>query len=216
MRSDQKVKIQFASVAKWIKASVYETEDCGFESHRGLKVYDDVMMNNPNVPAMIVSPETASVIVKTHKQKYGMSAGHVVCTSGGFDPLHVGHLRCLQAASMLKGQNGLLVVIVNNDAWLKRKKGYSFMPLDERVELIASLRGVDYVVPWERPFDDVGKAIECIRPDIFAKGGSSFTPIPEQGSCDSIGCALVFGIGGNTKAQSSSELVAKMQVPSKE
>lgn len=168
-------------------------------------------MNHPSTPAMIVSAETMGSIVKIEKEKHQHGPAHIVCCSGGFDPLHIGHLRHLQAAALLKGPNGILIVIVNGDGWLRTKKGYSFMPLDERVELIAAIRGVDYVVPWSRPFEDVGGAISLIKPTIFAKGGSGFVPVPEQKTCDQVGCSLVFGIGGNTKLQSSSKLVAKMQ-----
>lgn len=117
---------------------------------------------------------------------------------------------------MLKGNNGLFVVIVNGDGFLKRKKGYAFMSLEERMELVAALRGVDYVVPWDDGSQFVTGAIEIIKPNIFAKGGdrSTIENVPEYDACVRVGCHVVFGIGGNTKAQSSSELVQKMQVRS--
>ena len=61
-------------------------------------------------------------------------ANKLVMVSGGFDPLHVGHLRMFQEASKL----GDLVVVLNSDAWLMRKKGFIFMPFEERAELIAA------------------------------------------------------------------------------
>jgi cytidyltransferase-like protein len=165
-------------------------------------------------PAMITEPRTVASIFEAHKARHG---GHVplVSTSGGFDPLHVGHLRCIQAASMLKGENGLFVVIVNGDGFLQRKKGYVFMPLEERLELVAALRGVDYVVPWDDGSQFVTGAIEAIRPNIFAKGGDRSTAgdVPEFDTCVKLGCHVVFGIGGGHKVQSSSELVQKMQRP---
>jgi cytidyltransferase-like protein len=165
-------------------------------------------------PAMITTPETVASLFDAHKKRHG---GHValVSTSGGFDPMHVGHLRCIQAASMLKGENGLFVVIVNGDGFLKRKKGYVFMPLDERMELVAAMRGVDYVVPWDDGGQFVTGAIEVIRPNIFAKGGDRSTSenVPEFDTCIKLGCAVVFGIGGHVKVQSSSDLVTKMQLP---
>jgi D-beta-D-heptose 7-phosphate kinase/D-beta-D-heptose 1-phosphate adenosyltransferase len=165
---------------------------------------------------MITTPETVASLFAAHKARHG---GHcpLVSTSGGFDPLHVGHLRCIQAASMLKGQNGLFVVIVNGDGFLKRKKGYVFMPLDERMELVASMRGVDYVVPWDDGSQFVTGAIEIIKPNIFAKGGDRSTAenVPEFDTCIKLGCAVVFGIGGHVKVQSSSDLVEKMQEPKK-
>jgi cytidyltransferase-like protein len=165
-------------------------------------------------PAMITSPETVASLFEAHKRRNG---GHVplVSTSGGFDPLHIGHLRCIQAASMLKGDNGLFVVIVNGDGFLMRKKGYVFMPQEERLELVAALRGVDYVVAWDDGGQFVTGAIEIIKPNIFAKGGDRSTAenVPEYDTCMKVGCHVVFGIGGHTKVQSSSDLVQKMQQP---
>jgi D-beta-D-heptose 7-phosphate kinase/D-beta-D-heptose 1-phosphate adenosyltransferase len=163
---------------------------------------------------MITSPETVASLFEAHKRRNG---GHVplVSTSGGFDPLHIGHLRCIQAASMLKGDNGLFVVIVNGDGFLMRKKGYVFMPQEERLELVAALRGVDYVVAWDDGGQFVTGAIEIIKPNIFAKGGDRSTAenVPEYDTCMKVGCHVVFGIGGHTKVQSSSDLVQKMQQP---
>lgn len=165
---------------------------------------------------MITSPHTVALIFEAHKARHG---GHVplVSTSGGFDPLHVGHLRCIHAASMLKGENGLFVVIVNGDGFLTRKKGYVFMPLQERLELVAALRGVDYVVSWDDGSQFVTGAIEIIKPNIFAKGGDRSTAenVPEYDTCVKVGCHVVFGIGGHEKVQSSSELVQNMQKPKK-
>jgi cytidyltransferase-like protein len=139
----------------------------------------------------------------------------LVSTSGAMDPFHVGHLRCIQSASMLKGDKGLFVVIVNGDGFLMRKKGYVFMPLEERMEIIAGLKGVDYVVPWDDGSQFVTEAIKVMRPNIFAKGGDRSTAenVPEFSACVEIGCSVVFGIGGQSKVQSSSLLVEKYQRP---
>ena len=163
---------------------------------------------------MISSPETVASIFEAHKGRHGQGVP-LVSTSGGFDPMHIGHLKCIQAAAMLKGDKGLFVVIVNGDGFLKRKKGYVFMPLEERLELVASLRGVDYVVPWDDGGQFVTGAIEIIRPNIFAKGGdrSVAENVPEYDTCVKVGCYVVFGIGGHTKVQSSSDLVQKMALP---
>jgi glycerol-3-phosphate cytidylyltransferase-like family protein len=134
----------------------------------------------------------------------------LVCTSGAFDPLCVGELKSILTASMLKGENGLFVVVVNGDSFLQKKKGFSFMPLNERMEIIASIKGVDYVVPWDDETLTVIGAIDLIRPNIFAKGGNkSKANVPEYDRCLEIGCGVVFGMGGHETIRSKSTLVAK-------
>lgn len=167
-------------------------------------------------PALITSIESVGLIYEKHRLLYG-NCVPLVATSGGFDPLHVGHLRCLRASSMLKGDVGLFTVIVNGDGFLMRKKGYVFMPLEERMELIAAIGGIDYVVAWDDGGQYVTGALNTIKPNIFAKGGerSSVENVPEKLTCDKIGCQIVFGIGGTSRIQSSSELIKNLQVPDK-
>lgn len=136
----------------------------------------------------------------------------VVATSGGFDPLHVGHLRCIQSSADL---GDVLVVIVNGDGFLLRKKGYAFMPLDERLEIISGLAGVSHVLSWDDGSQTVGGALAVLRPDIFAKGGDRSSPsciAPcELALCEQIGCRIAYGVGGSEKAQSSSALCSRFQ-----
>jgi D-beta-D-heptose 7-phosphate kinase/D-beta-D-heptose 1-phosphate adenosyltransferase len=132
-----------------------------------------------------------------------------VTTSGGFDPLHVGHLRCIQESAAIALQHKVpLVVIVNGDGFLARKKGYAFMPEMERAEIIAGIAGVDAVVLWDDGTQFVTGALEILRPIVFAKGGDrdSAANVPEFDLCEQIGCKVVFGVGGG-KVQSSSDLV---------
>ena len=129
-------------------------------------------------------------------------------TSGGFDPLHIGHLRCIQDTVRLANDRHaypvrmkpVVLVLVNCDKFLEKKKGYAFMPLEERMEIISGIKGVDYVVPWHMLEDDntVQKAIELIRPKVFTKGGDRVdeSTIPEWGVCQSVGCKVLTGIGG--------------------
>ena len=132
-----------------------------------------------------------------------------VTTSGGFDPMHVGHLRCLQASASLAHNNKLpLVVIVNGDGFLNRKKGFAFMPEMERAEIIAGVAGVDAVVLWDDGTQFVTGALEILRPVYFTKGGDrdSAENVPEFDLCERSGCKVMFGVGGG-KIQSSSDLV---------
>ena len=133
------------------------------------------------------------------------------CTSGGFDPLHVGHLRCIRESAVMCSEkdHGIFVVIVNGDGFLQRKKGYSFMNHEERMEIVAGVEGVDYVLGWDDGSQFVTEAIRKLRPDYFTKGGdrNNATNVPEFELCEEIGCKVIFNVGGG-KIQSSSELAA--------
>ncbi len=131
-----------------------------------------------------------------------------VVVSGGFDPLHVGHIRYFRKA---KGLGNELVVILNSDKFLLNKKRYIFMPYKERKEIIESIRCVDKVVPCIDNDQSVCKTLEKIRPDIFAKGGDrTLLNIPEKEVCERLGIKMIFRVGGG-KIQSSSWLVDKIR-----
>lgn len=134
----------------------------------------------------------------------------VVAVSGGFDPIHVGHVRLFREAKKLGDE---LVVILNNDNWLKKKKGYVFMTDKERKEVIEAFDSVDRVFITEHAggTDDMSvcDALRKLRPHIFANGGDRVkTNIPEVPVCREIGCKMVFNIGPGGKVQSSSWLLA--------
>lgn len=134
----------------------------------------------------------------------------VVAVSGGFDPLHVGHIKLFRAA---KKNGDELLVILNNDNWLRQKKGFAFMPQRERKALIQAIAAVDRVIVSrhpKRPKDmSVSRELLLARPDIFANGGDrNIKNIPEAETCRKIGCRMIFGIGGNWKIQSSSKLLS--------
>ena len=133
------------------------------------------------------------------------------CTSGGFDPLHVGHLRCIrETAEMCQKKFGVFVVIVNGDGFLNRKKGYSFMPHDERMEIVSAIEGVDFVLGWDDGSQFVTEAIRELKPRFFTKGGdrNNASNVPEFDLCEEIGCEVIFNVGGG-KVQSSSELAQR-------
>ena len=135
----------------------------------------------------------------------------VVAVSGGFDPVHIGHVHLFRDARALGDK---LVVILNDDEWLKRKKGYVFMPENERKELLESIRYVDEVVIREpRETYDVCHMLEKLDIDIFANGGNdrnSEETVPEFGVCKAKGIKMVYNIGDVGKPQSSSWLVKNL------
>ncbi|KKP85779.1 hypothetical protein A3B84_00905 [Candidatus Nomurabacteria bacterium RIFCSPHIGHO2_02_FULL_35_13] len=135
----------------------------------------------------------------------------VVMVSGGFDPIHIGHVRMFEEAKKLGDE---LVVVINNDNWLKLKKGYAFMPERERKEIIEAFKAVDRVVlsGHKKNTKDISisKELRAVRPHIFAKGGDRHCgniPTPEVLVCNEIGCKIVNDIGFGGKVQSSSKLL---------
>jgi len=135
----------------------------------------------------------------------------VVAVSGGFDPSHVGHIRMIREAKNLGDR---LVVILNNDHWLKKKKGYAFMSQEERKELLEAIVGVDEVIVTnhkENPDDmSISEELLLLRPHIFANGGDRrLDNIPEVAVCSQIQCRMIFNVGRGGKLQSSSSLVER-------
>ena len=126
-----------------------------------------------------------------------------VAISGGFDPLHRGHMDYIQEAAKL----GDVIIILNSDDWLLRKKGYVFMPFEERAYILSKIVGVKEVVSVDDRDDTVCEALIRIKPDAFAKGGDR-TPhnTPEQEVCGWMGIEMIWDVGGG-KTQASSCLV---------
>ena len=147
----------------------------------------------------------AAVIVELNEFP-GLRAdlGTIVATSGGYDPLHPGHASCLLDSSRY---GDTLVVIVNGDGFLRRKKGKPFMDLKARCQVVSCMRTVDYVIPFEIEDDDtVCEALRVIRPHVFTKGGdrTDMSNIPEWGVCTELGIEVISGVGLD-KAWSSSD-----------
>jgi cytidyltransferase-like protein len=136
-----------------------------------------------------------------------------VIVSGGFDPIHVGHCRYFKEAKKLGNR---LIVIVNTDDFLMKKKGFVFMPQSERIEIISNFWTIVDEIWSSLDIDmTVCKTLEFLKeryPEdklIFAKGGDrTIDNIPEKETCDRLGIEMKFNIGGE-KIQSSSELVRR-------
>jgi rfaE bifunctional protein nucleotidyltransferase chain/domain len=131
----------------------------------------------------------------------------VVLTNGAFDLLHVGHVRYLRAAAQL---GDILVVAVNDDASVRRLKGPErpVFPLDERMELVAALEGVDHVVSFGE--DDVRGVIDSLKPEVHAKG-TDYTreTVPERDAVLRYGGRVE--IGGDPKNHSTSSVLARLR-----
>jgi D-beta-D-heptose 7-phosphate kinase/D-beta-D-heptose 1-phosphate adenosyltransferase len=135
-------------------------------------------------------------------------ARKIVLVTGGFDPLHRGHIAYFKAAREL---GDILIVGLNSDAWLQRKKGVNFMDVEDRLAVVENLSCVDRVIEFDDYEDDSAKdAIEWVLSIysedtvIFANGGDrTVDNIPEM-SIVSERLEFVFGVGGEDKQNSSS------------
>lgn len=143
----------------------------------------------------------------------------VVLVSGGFDPIHSGHIRYLQAA---KDLGDILVVGLNSDEWLTRKKGRPFMPIEERAEILKNLQMVDEVFRFSHTYDADNSCKQFIRDMvwkheedeiIFANGGDrNSNNIPEM-EIAAENLSFKFGVGGENKKNSSSWILKEWKNP---
>ncbi len=147
----------------------------------------------------------------------------VVMVSGGFDPVHIGHVRLFQEAKKLGDE---LVVVVNNDEWKMAKRRHVFMPDKERKEIIEAFACVDKVVitghkdPKGPKNMGVSKELRKIKPDIFANGGDRDEKDAENpesslyhdiATCKKLGIKMVYNVGFGGKVRSSSELLSEFE-----
>lgn len=140
----------------------------------------------------------------------------IVLITGGFDPLHSGHIAYIQEARAL---GDILIVGANSDEWLCRKKGRSFMPLKERLTILRNVQGVDAVIEFDDRDGSAKQAILQVRARyprdeiIFANGGDRTDGnIPEMDVADD-NVKFVFGVGGFNKANSSSWILQEWKAP---
>lgn len=150
----------------------------------------------------------ASIISFDEFETLRSGLGRIVCTSGGFDPLHPGHVSCIFQS---KKYGDTLVVVVNGDAFLKNKKGKPFMDLETRCHIVSHIMGVDYVIPFEIENDQtVSRALKKIKPHIFTKGGDRIdaSTIPEWQTCREHSIEVISGVG-HDKKWSSSDFLSK-------
>lgn len=144
-------------------------------------------------------------IVKAHQA----ASQRVVMANGGFDLLHVGHIRYLRGAA---AEGDVMVVALNSDRSIQQNKGPDrpLMPLAERMEILSAIEGVTYVTCFDDPTCDA--LLEALRPDVHAKG-TDYTPanLPERDTLKRLGIRLA--IVGDPKDHASTTLLKKFKKP---
>ena len=127
-----------------------------------------------------------------------------IMVSGGFDPVHAGHIRMIRSAA----KYGDVIIIANSDSWLHKKKGFVFMDFEQRTEILNSIKGVVLVDSVDDSDGTVCEAIRRLKPTYFANGGDRGKHnTPEQNVCEQLNIEMLWSIGGDEKVAASSELV---------
>ena len=136
-----------------------------------------------------------------------------IILSGGFDPIHSGHIKMIQDARMMGFH---VIIVLNSDEWLLRKKGFFFQTFEERKLILNSLTHVHCVVPAIDQDDTVLGSLMELRPEAFGNGGDrTCDTTPEKEWCEQNGVEMVYGLGGNHKSNSSSTISTKAKVERK-
>ena len=121
-----------------------------------------------------------------------------VMVSGGFDPVHVGHIRMITAAA----KYGDVIVVANSDDWLFRERGFVFMSFEQRKEILNSIKGVILVDSVDDSDGTVCEAIARVCPTYFANGGNRYDGnTPEVALCKELNVELLWGIGGTERIE---------------
>ena len=138
----------------------------------------------------------------------------IILVSGGFDPIHSGHIKLINEAN----KYGDVVVLLNSDQWLRNKKGKEFLPFAERKIIMQNLKGVLDVIGFDDSdrtcVDGIKKAKSIYKDSIikFANGGDrNDNTTPEKDFCDNNDIQTLFGIGGDNKSNSSSWILKNWQ-----
>ena len=137
---------------------------------------------------------------------------NIILVSGGFDPIHSGHIKLINDAN----KYGDVIVLLNSDEWLRNKKGKEFLPFDERKIIMNNIKGVIDVIKFDDSdktcIDGIKKAKSLYKNNIikFANGGDrNNETTPEKEFCDKNDIETLFGMGGNNKSNSSSWILKK-------
>ena len=135
--------------------------------------------------------------------------------SGGFDPIHEGHIEMIKASA--QASDGV-IVLANSDAWLCRKKGKNFYSIKTRKIILENLKGVIDVLEFDDSDNSASDGLRKVRAKykdahlVFANGGDrTKSNIPEEPVCAECGIDLAFGVGGDYKANSSSWILSQWE-----
>tara|TARA_Y100000768_G_C23962375_1_gene676051 strand:- start:576 stop:1028 length:453 start_codon:yes stop_codon:yes gene_type:complete len=138
----------------------------------------------------------------------------IILISGGFDPIHSGHIKLINDAN----KHGDVVVLLNSDQWLQNKKGKEFLSFDERKIIMQNIKGVIDVIEFDDSdktcIDGIKKAKSLYKNNEikFANGGDrNNNTTPEKEFCDNNNIETLFGIGGDDKSNSSSWILKKWE-----
>ena len=137
---------------------------------------------------------------------------NIILVSGGFDPIHSGHIKLINEAN----KYGDVVVLLNSDEWLKNKKGKAFLPMSERKIIMQNIKGVIDVIEFDDSdqtcIDGIKIAKSRFKNNLikFANGGDrNNDTTPEKEFCENNNIETLFGIGGTNKSNSSSWILSK-------
>ena len=138
----------------------------------------------------------------------------IILVSGGFDPIHSGHIKLINEAN----KYGDVVVLLNSDEWLKNKKGKAFLPMSERKIIMQNIKGVIDVIEFDDSdqtcIDGIKIAKSRFKNNLikFANGGDrNNDTTPEKEFCENNNIETLFGIGGTNKSNSSSWILSKWE-----
>lgn len=140
---------------------------------------------------------------------------NIIVTSGGFDPIHPGHIRYLQGATSHGAKH---ICIVNSDKFLDKKKGYHVQDWIARMTILLNIKGVDEVIPAIDEDETVCQTLRWIRAEypndtiFFCKGGDRRgNEIPEKDACDELNIIIWDGMGGYDKVDSSQAIIKRVE-----
>ncbi len=136
-----------------------------------------------------------------------MIKNQIIALSGGFDIIHPGHIRMIKGAQNF----GRVLIILNSDSWLMKKKGLVMMPWHERKEILLAIKGIDFVESVDDHDGTVCEALKRLKPNIFGNGGiRGQKNTPERQLCNELGIACVWGIGGGEQDVYSNDILEKI------